>query len=220
LGKSGGGHRPDLLQFVGIGDALEPHVEVVADAGSTLLLTTDGVHFIDPGYLSKVIHHAPDLGLCARRLVELSKMLGGPDNASVAVLSLDALTVDPEPNLDGAFEAWDPFGELQVMFDRGQRRFESTSRPQAPAAYAQKQLVAPPPAPVESQERKGPQAPDSAEPAAGLGVNAEQQSVAKVRPPKKSKSTRKKRKASPSEAEDRGEAEVPQLLIEFPNKSA
>ncbi len=220
LGKSGGGHRPDLLQFVGIGDALEAHVDVVADVGSTLLLTTDGVHFIDPDYLSKVIHHAPDLGLCARRLVELSKMLGGPDNASVAVLSLDALTGDPEPYLDGAFEAWDPFGELQVIFDRGQRRFESTSRPHAHAAEASQQVVAPPPTPVDIQDTKPPKSPDSGEPAAGLGVNAEQQGVAKGRPPKKSKATRKKRRASPSEAEDRGETEVPQLLIEFPSKSA
>jgi len=220
LGKSGGGHRPDLLQFVGIGDALEPHVEVVADAGNTVLLTTDGVHFIDADYLSRVVLHAPDLGLCARRLVELAKMLGGPDNASVAVLSLDALAVDIDPHLDGAFEAWDPFGELQVMVDRVQPRLEPTSRQQAPAADSPKQVAATPPPPVKSPGRNASPAPVSGESAPSHDVHAEQQSATRVRQQQqKSKGTRKKRKASPSGAEDRGEAEVPQLLIEFPNKA-
>ena len=214
LGKPGGGHRPDLLQFVGIGDALEPHIEAVADTDGTMLLTTDGVHFIDAEYLAKVAHYAPDLGLCARRLIELAKMLGGPDNASVAVLSLDTPAVDVDLHLDGAFEVWDPFGELQVMFDRGPRRFASTSQQPSREVDAPRQLAAPPVPPVEPSTEKATTTAD------GHDAPTERQgSPNGGQQQKKSKGSRKKRKESPTEADERGKADVPQLLIEFPNKT-
>lgn len=211
LGKPGAGRRPDLLQFVGIGDALESHIEEVADARGTMLLTTDGVHFIDADYLAKVIYYAPDLGLCTRRLTDLAKMLGGPDNASVAALSFNALAADAEPHLDNAYEVWDPFGELQVIFDRGPRRHALTSPQQAPAVNAPKQSPASPAPPVESREQK------AVVVAASQDTLTEQQSAPKGKhQQKRSKGSRKKSKESPASVEERGETDVPQLLIEFP----
>jgi PPM family protein phosphatase len=216
LGKPNEGRRPDLLQFVGIGDVLEPHIEVISGVGGTILLTTDGVHFIDADYLAKVVHHAPDLGLCARRLTELAKLLGGPDNASVAALSLDALAaIDAETYLDGSYEVWDPFGDLQVIFDRGPRRYASTSPQKEPAVGAPKPPAASPVLPAEDRAEKA--APGSAD----HDVAPEQQSTPKGKPQqKKSKGSRKKRKESLAAGEERGAADVPQFLIEFPNKAS
>lgn len=213
LGKPGGGRRPNLLQFVGIGDALEPHIEAIADVSGTMLLTSDGVHFIDADYLAKVVYYAPDLGFCVRRLTELAKMLGGPDNASVAALSLDALAVNAETHFDGAYEVWDSFGELQVMFDRGPRRYASTSPQHALAVDVPKKLAATPLPPIMSLE-------DKATPATtGQGAATEEQSTTKGKlQQKKPKGSRKKPKESSADAEERGEADEPQLLIEFPNK--
>ena len=210
LGKPGGGHRPDLLQFVGIGDALEPHIEAVAGTGGTMLLTTDGVHFIDAEYLAKVVYYAPDLGSCARRLIELAKMLGGPDNASVAALSLDTPAVDVDLHLVDAFEVWDPFGELQVMFDRGARWFASTSQQPSPKVDAPSRISAPPAAPVEL----------SVEKAAGHDAPTALQGAPNGRQhQKKPKASVKKGKKSPPEAYQQSEVDVPQLRIEFPNKT-
>lgn len=212
LGKASGGRSHDLLQFVGIGDALEPHIEVISSEGGTLLLTTDGVHFIDSDYLAKVVQHASDLGLCVRRLTELAKMVGGPDNASVAALSLDALAADVDPHLDGSYEVWDPFGELQVFFDRGSRRYGSVS-------------------PQRDPEVKQPKPPDATdvEPDASHDKNlstsvpnlpAGKQSNPKTKlQPKKSRGARKKPKGPSTDVEERQGADVPQLLIEFPNKT-
>ena len=214
LGKPGEGHRPDLLQFVGIGDGLEPHIEALGDAAGTVLLTTDGVHFIDAGYIAKVVQHAPDLGLCARRLTELARMLGGPDNASVAALSLDALVVDGELHLDGSYEVWDPFGELQVVFDRGPGRYDSAPSQRAAGANQPKQLTASPAQPTDSPEKKV----ASTAPSRGAGIERQGADKGK-RQQKKSKPSRRKSKQAPSDEEKSAEGQVPQLLIEFPNKT-
>jgi len=194
LGRATGARRSDLLQFVGIGDALEPHVEPLpGDATGTLMLTSDGVHFIEENYLAKVVHFAPDVGVCAKRLTELAKMLGGPDNASVAAVGMGALSVDADPLLDFAFEVWDPFGELQVMFDRGDRRYPSTKP--APHVEPRTDAVAIIPAPTSVPSAKAPKG--------------------KQRKPKKGKKTTEEASAEQSEEP----VDVPQLRIEFPNKT-
>lgn len=209
LGKATGVRRSDLLQFVGIGDALEPHVEPLSwDATGTLMLTSDGVHFIDEEYLAKVVHFAPDVGVCAKRLTELAKMLGGPDNASVAAVGMGALSGDADPLLDSAFEVWDPFGELQVMFDRGARRYPSSVPTPAPSALPTTPKTAPTP--------QGEPSTDSAAmgPAA-TPVPTSQAPKEKQRKPKKGK--KKLEEAGAEQSEEL--VDVPQLLIEFPNKT-
>lgn len=117
------GKRPELtieqsklLQFIGIGDPLELKVEPVkAGVNALAYLTTDGVHFLERsgGVFEAVIHHAPDPGACVRRLTELSRWAGGPDNAS-------ALVVPVFPDFDissvpsHCLDVWDPFGEIRI----------------------------------------------------------------------------------------------------------
>jgi serine/threonine protein phosphatase PrpC len=217
LGKAiEGGRRSELLQFVGIGDALEPHIEEVpVDADDTLLLTTDGVHFIEPEFLARVIHHAPDLGLCARRLTEVAKILGGPDNASVAVLGSNALQADPEMRLASTIEVWDPFGELQVMFSgEALRHHPNSLTPRTETlATAQKSPSIPSEEP-ESKPVPSENKPNDQTPSEG----APRQPVKDGQ--KKTKSGRKPRpKDRAVEARDDSPTDAPQLLIEFPNKT-
>lgn len=228
LGKVTGGRRADLLQFVGLGEALEPHIEPVPwDASGTIMLTSDGVHFVEDDYLAKVVHFAPDAGVCVKRLTEFARMLGGPDNASVAAVSMSALLGDGEPLLDASFEVWDPFGELQVMFDRGAKRFSSNAGAQAP-----QQTPSPTPNPT----------PAPAPIAASIPINTnahsdgprktEKPPVGKdatvAAPPEEDRKDKqqqrksKKAKMKPHPAggdKSTDEAEVPQMLIEFPNKT-
>lgn len=213
LGKSDGGRRRDLLQFVGIGDALEPHIAAIDSSSGSMLLTSDGVHFIDAEYLAKVVHHAPDLGFCVRRLTELAKMLGGPDNATVAALSLDAIAVNEETQIHDVCEVWDPFGELQVMFERGPRRYAAASPQKAPAAQSPKQSSASSLSPPTSPGKRvtpatEPQAPPIDERSAAKGKGHQ----------KKARSPRKKIQQGAADVEERKEVDDLQLFIEFPNK--
>jgi len=118
LGKPGQAdlEQSRLLQFIGIGESLEPHIEPL-DVASTesVLLTSDGVHFMAsaPNWLGLIVGHASEPGLCVRRLIELSKWCGGPDNASAAMISV-ASAAKTAPGYS-CFEVWDPFGELQII---------------------------------------------------------------------------------------------------------
>lgn len=211
-----GGRRSELLQFIGIGEGLEPHIEAVPSSLSgTLLLTTDGVHFIDADYLGKVAHFAQDLGVCTRRFIDLAKMLGGPDNASVVALNIEALSEASVPQVDSAYEVWDPFGELHVIFDRSRRY--TPVEPLHPLGNTVKEAGSLALAGDAGQIASGrADRNDSKRPAA-----TQRDAVVRDKPPKqRSKGGRKaKDKDAKGDNERKAEGEAPQLFIEFPFKA-
>jgi serine/threonine protein phosphatase PrpC len=209
LGKrvDAGRNSSDLLQFVGVGDQLEPHIEQLThDFAGSLLLTSDGVHFIDPVWLGQIVANAPDPGICARRLIELSKWLGGPDNASVALVGLDFGVNNSEPLFESSFEVWDPFGDLHVVVDRQPFR---TPAPITPAVAEEK-----PESSIIPSAKKPPA--ESSNPT---------ESAVKPKPKPKAKASKSARKSKTKgkelsqASEDESIVEVPQLRIEFPNKT-
>jgi len=109
--------RNELLQFVGMGEGMEPHVIDIPTSYDFIILTTDGVHFIDRQVLQMVIQAAKDSAIAVRRLIDIAKWCGGRDNASVI-----AITPYPPqlPLLDDTdvVQIWDPFGELQVVLSK------------------------------------------------------------------------------------------------------
>jgi len=105
-----------LLQFIGMGGPLEFEVSKLSGtAGNTALLTSDGVHFLasDSDLMSQVVRHAPDIGITARRLTELARWAGGPDNATVAIVSLDVGLYESPPSY-ACLDIWDPYGEIRI----------------------------------------------------------------------------------------------------------
>lgn len=119
LGKNidAGLGQSNLLQFIGMGKQLEPHIARL-DTGmqGSVLLTSDGVHFLHSEWLGQIVGHSSDPGMCVRRLAELSKWCGGTDNASVAMIALDAeINDNPIEHSEAGLEIWDSFGELQII---------------------------------------------------------------------------------------------------------
>jgi PPM family protein phosphatase len=106
-----------LLQFIGMREDLQPHIgEFNSNDVDSLLLTTDGVHYLDknPGLIGQIINGAPDPGVCIKRLIDLSKWCGGLDNASATIFHLSS----PMPALlsksTSFLEVWDAFGDLRI----------------------------------------------------------------------------------------------------------
>ena len=130
LGKSpeAAFEQSKLLQFIGMGDGLEPHIaEFDGEPVDAVVLTTDGVHYLahTPGWLGQIVGNAPDPGMCVKRLVDLAKWCGGTDNATVAMITLP---VDWEPEDRPpypCFEVWDAFGELQIIASETTRETSS-----------------------------------------------------------------------------------------------
>jgi PPM family protein phosphatase len=106
--------RNELLQYIGMGDGMEPHIIESPSSWDLMLLTSDGAHYFDKGVMQMVIQNAKEPAVAARRLVEIAKWCGGRDNASIAVVSP---MVVKEHLLDdaGLTQVWDPFGELQMI---------------------------------------------------------------------------------------------------------
>lgn len=110
----------ELLQFVGMGDDLEPHLIALPelDSISQLLLTSDGAHFVNRATLESVVQYSSEPTLAANRLIELSKWCGGKDNASVVVvnnLSSIFSMRDAAASTSGMVEVWDAYGDVQLI---------------------------------------------------------------------------------------------------------
>ncbi len=192
-----------LIQFIGIGEPLEARViEVDVSFGETVFITTDGVHFLESTpWFGQLIKHAPDPGVCVRRLVELSKWCGGPDNASAAMISLGVTIDEGLPQIDGCLEVWDPFGELQVIVETPQRPMFTPPNARKSASPTVPKLSVP----------ETPPATDL--PPDGIAVVGQK----RIRSTRKGKAaTAKSRRAE--KAKDK--PDVPQLLIEFPKKTS
>lgn len=206
-GQLGRGHeigfeQSKLIQFIGTGSPLEAAVsEIDKSIGGSVFITTDGVHFLDTTpWFGQLIKHASDPGLCVRRLVELSKWCGGPDNASVAMFVLGSKIDEGMPLVIGCFEVWDSFGELQIILES---RF-STPKPVLPS------ITAPSNQPPLGKDAQNTKVLDSQQ------AGSQPSSKKRNRPSKKSKSLAAQGALAETEIV---KAEVPQLLIEFPNKT-
>lgn len=82
MAEAFGSHGQQLIQFVGIGDGLRPHVEVLASNEGTFWLTSDGTHYPNDVFY-EVLSKAPDLRAGVERTLALARWLGSPDNASI-----------------------------------------------------------------------------------------------------------------------------------------
>lgn len=109
-------NRNELLQYIGIGEALEPHIikSEIHDTTS-IIMTTDGVHYLGNEVIERIAIVASDPSTTTRRLIDVAKYLGGHDNCSAAVISTpiqaDAFLTDSKEII----ELWDHNGETQLI---------------------------------------------------------------------------------------------------------
>ncbi|WP_157774861.1 protein phosphatase 2C domain-containing protein [Melittangium boletus] len=79
----------NLLQFVGMGQDLVPHVSVVPSRVARVLLTSDGVHnYVNPLLPHLVRAASTDARLLVDRLTHLSVWCGGADNSTCALAAV------------------------------------------------------------------------------------------------------------------------------------
>lgn len=116
LEEAVGGHGKDLLQFVGMGDGLVPHISVVPQNSKRVLITSDGIHFVRHESLCDVLINALGTTQVAEQLVTLARWRGAPDNASLAITILPELTQSLSVTEETGIEIWDPFSALHVMW--------------------------------------------------------------------------------------------------------
>lgn len=212
LGKyfDAGSDQSKLLQFIGMGIELEPHVSSVDSRNvDALILTTDGIHFLapSPDWLGQVVEHAPDPGVCVKRLVDLAKWCGGPDNATAAMISMLPDREHGERPTYHCLEVWDAFGDLQII----------------PHVTKQDELASHQSRPVIRQSSAsmpgGGLAPAVLETTVDSNLLRREKVTSKTRRGRKLQKTKNSiaKKNKPASKSDK--TPTPQLLMEFPKKS-
>lgn len=109
----GFGH--ELVQFIGQDYKLEPHlISFERGKDNKIMLTSDGAHLIGESNLFKIAKNSPELPYSVKRIIDLANWFGGVDNASMAIIEIDLLSLD-EKVPDGTIRIWDPFGDMQLF---------------------------------------------------------------------------------------------------------
>ncbi|MFT0518005.1 PP2C family protein-serine/threonine phosphatase [Pseudomonas faucium] len=105
-----GGHGRDLLQFVGMGEGISPHLVDIPTDSVNLAITTDGIHYVNAEALDDVLYHSPDVKTASERIAALSRWCGSPDNASSALMEFPPIINFVLAAEENAIEMWDAFG--------------------------------------------------------------------------------------------------------------
>lgn len=112
-----GGSGTELLQFIGMGDGIQPHIAKLTQEVSQVYLTTDGIHYIEPQTLSDIVEHADRVIQVVERLVASARWCGGPDNATICAIDLELFSFEEYLYSDEIIEFSDPFGTTQFAFE-------------------------------------------------------------------------------------------------------
>lgn len=215
-GREAGPDQSKLLQFIGMGNPIEPGLGLIERPTGQVLLASDGVHFLDTTpWFEAIIAHAPDPGMCARRLTDLSKACGGPDNASACVMGLMLDAEERESAFASVLEVWDPFGDLHIVLasppiagtkqTKPGETLSDGARAVQPAVKAME--------PVDPVRAHATTAPVPLPPPSAKT----QRKPRKASGPKKPKPS-KGRKAAERDGADGVPEEAPQFVMEFPSK--
>ena len=94
-----------LVQFIGIGQGLVPHVGVISPTHHLALITTDGVHqYVDPLLPALARTAQRNNSALVDRMVHLALWCGGEDNATTAIGVLDS----SQDGSQAACDVWTP----------------------------------------------------------------------------------------------------------------
>lgn len=118
LAEAFGSHGRDLLQFIGMGEGIKPHISFLDDNYLHAYLMTDGIHFIEPNTLSDIVAEADNAIQVVERLIAVSRWCGGPDNASICAIDLDAFDFQECSSDSTVATLFDPFGVSNFIFEQ------------------------------------------------------------------------------------------------------
>lgn len=76
-----------LVQYIGMGDDIVPHIIDLSSAGaSTFLLTTDGVHYVGTQMMNKIVSKCKSDKEIVERISYMSQWIGGHDNGTIVIV--------------------------------------------------------------------------------------------------------------------------------------
>ncbi len=111
-----GGRGKGLLQFIGMGESLKPHIHTLDISNDKIILTSDGIHFVAHSAFEEILFNAPNSYTFSNRMSEYVRWCGAKDNATLGMVSLKNINDNLIKNNDIGVELWDPYGHLHIMW--------------------------------------------------------------------------------------------------------
>lgn len=112
LGGSGRG----LLQFIGMGESIRPHIKTLTSHEQNVLLSSDGTHFISHAAFEEILKSSTNFHVSAKRVSEYVRWCGAHDNASLGIVDCNDVKMNLSQHKDIGVELWDPHGCLHIMW--------------------------------------------------------------------------------------------------------
>jgi serine/threonine protein phosphatase PrpC len=109
-----GGQGRELVQFIGIGSALAPHVETLPGGLEGVLVTSDGAHYFDANLFKDIVMRAGEPSRAAERILALARWLGGPDNATIAAFRVPDVVKSLHGSRSSLPTIWSGVAQLQI----------------------------------------------------------------------------------------------------------
>lgn len=118
LAEAVGGSGRELLQFVGMGESMQPKIADLPSNKTFCAITTDGIHSIEEKTLSRILENSSDIKQASDRLIALSRWCGGHDNSTSAVFNISKVTESLAFYEGSGIRLWDADGDLTTLWLR------------------------------------------------------------------------------------------------------
>jgi len=113
-----GGSGRELLQFVGMGESMQPKISDFPHLEGFCAITTDGVHGIEEKTLSRVLGNSASINEASERLNSVAMWCGGSDNATSAIFDMDMIFLSLAQYEGNGIRLWDAGGDLTTLWLR------------------------------------------------------------------------------------------------------
>jgi serine/threonine protein phosphatase PrpC len=106
--------KDKLVQFVGIGEGLEPHiVSAEGTTFSSLLISTDGIHGVMPGGIEQLVRPQVSKLELVRRLLSFGDLMSS-DNGTAMVMPIQLGASNASSSAGIELKLWSPFDKLEI----------------------------------------------------------------------------------------------------------
>ena len=129
-----GGSGRELLQFVGMGESMQPKISEFPCLEGFCAITTDGIHGIEEKTLSRILENSANINEASERLNSVAMWCGGHDNATSAIFDMNDIFSSLARYDGDGIRLWDAGGDLTALWLREEDQAVNVKQARTPNA--------------------------------------------------------------------------------------
>ena len=155
LAEAVGGSGRELLQFVGMGESMQPRIAELSHLENFCAITTDGIHGIEENTLNKILENSADIKQASERLSAVANWCGGNDNSTSAICNLNEIPAALARYQSSGIRLWDAGGDLTTLWLREEDQAFNVKQGRPPGNLEREKSSPPPPSSPFNASTKG-----------------------------------------------------------------